>query len=388
MSNFTFGFSGDDIEIDENEETSAPSDAQAITNEGQFIIDPLPSACHSLKELVSQLPSHLSYSLRPFTLQTSKHVLRIPCRELFEIRAQLMIEDPSPGSSHGPTEALLSGLDNDDIKTNVYEGGFKTWECASDLAAAAEEWFCKNAGDNLGPRHIIELGVGTAIPTLVLFAFLLQSWQKQSYYFPPIHFTLCDYNHTVLRLATLPNLFLTWLLLKDKKRGGNGGDECIDPQGDIEVTPATQESFIRELEERNITIFFVSGAWGDQFTKFIAERAGSIENFADKSNIGLVTLVMASETIYSPLTIGIFSKTLMGILRLASKSNNRSELKGVIAEALVAAKRIYFGVGGGVDEYVKLVENDGGVVNEVSGVAEEGGGIYMSIISAGDAIYE
>lgn len=31
-------------------------------------------------------------------------------------------------------DASATGLSTDDIKPNVYEGGFKTWECAVDLA--------------------------------------------------------------------------------------------------------------------------------------------------------------------------------------------------------------------------------------------------------------
>ena len=31
--------------------------------------------------------------------------------------------------------SLAVGLSNYDIEPNVYEGGFKTWECAVDLAA-------------------------------------------------------------------------------------------------------------------------------------------------------------------------------------------------------------------------------------------------------------
>lgn len=32
------------------------------------------------------------------------------------------------------TEDLIAGLEEGDIKPNFYEGGFKTWECALDLA--------------------------------------------------------------------------------------------------------------------------------------------------------------------------------------------------------------------------------------------------------------
>lgn len=32
-------------------------------------------------------------------------------------------------------DATLSDLDKSDLRTNIYEGGFKTWECSVDLAS-------------------------------------------------------------------------------------------------------------------------------------------------------------------------------------------------------------------------------------------------------------
>lgn len=52
-------------------------------------------------------------------------------REVFDIRAQLMAEDSTEQENN---EELISGLEHGDIKPNFYEGGFKTWECALDLA--------------------------------------------------------------------------------------------------------------------------------------------------------------------------------------------------------------------------------------------------------------
>jgi protein-histidine N-methyltransferase len=42
-----------------------------------------------------------------------------------------MAEDDSESNGN---EELLAGLNSGDIKPAVYEGGFKTWECAIDLA--------------------------------------------------------------------------------------------------------------------------------------------------------------------------------------------------------------------------------------------------------------
>jgi protein-histidine N-methyltransferase len=55
--------------------------------------------------------------------------LRLPRRELFDAKMQLMAEDDG-----GEDSSIFSGLDDSDIRTNVYEGGFKSWECSYDLA--------------------------------------------------------------------------------------------------------------------------------------------------------------------------------------------------------------------------------------------------------------
>lgn len=58
-------------------------------------------------------------------------------------------------------------------------------------------------------------------------------------------------------------------------------------------------------------------------------------------------LVLGSETIYSPATTGLFTDVLLGAL-------------GQGGRGLVAAKQIYFGVGGSVADFVAGVERRGG----------------------------
>lgn len=62
------------------------------------------------------------------------------------------------------------------------------------------------------------------------------------------------------------------------------------------------------------------------------------------------TLVLASETIYSPASLGAFSETLVALLRRAAPGGQQQS-----AAALVAAKKVYFGVGGGVDEFLAVL---------------------------------
>lgn len=56
-------------------------------------------------------------------------------RELFDIRTQLMAEDSSIEWANEFSSTTIAGLSTgDDLTPGVYEGGFKTWECAIDLA--------------------------------------------------------------------------------------------------------------------------------------------------------------------------------------------------------------------------------------------------------------
>jgi protein-histidine N-methyltransferase len=73
------------------------------------------------------LPSNISYSILEIEAPNGRK-LGIPRRELFDVRVQLMAEDGGDESDD------LAALDKSDIKTNVYEGGFKSWECSIDLA--------------------------------------------------------------------------------------------------------------------------------------------------------------------------------------------------------------------------------------------------------------
>lgn len=79
--------------------------------------------------------------------------LLIPRRELFDVRLQLMAEDEA--NSAQPAV----GLDATDIQTNVYEGGYKTWECSIDLARLLlDRGPRKDLDDLCRVDHVVEVG--------------------------------------------------------------------------------------------------------------------------------------------------------------------------------------------------------------------------------------
>ncbi|OJD35347.1 s-adenosylmethionine-dependent methyltransferase-like protein [Diplodia corticola] len=355
---FSFGFSGDDIEIDADRDQGPPAVAPAAASTAtQPEPAHVPAQVHNVAELLQTLPDKISYATQEIESPSGK-ILALPRRELFDVRVQLMAEDD--GSNSEP----VTGLDEADIRTNVYEGGFKTWECSIDLAKLLlDRGPRKDIDDLCRVDHVVELGCGTAIPTLVLFHHAL----TQSL---PLYFTLADYNLPVLRLVTLPNLILTWastlpadspLFTPDTPNPFHPDHPTTD-HGDLYLTPALVAAFQSALADCPLTLTLVSGSW--------APPAAFLDLVPSSEHMN--TFVLASETIYSPAALCAFADACVALLRRVR-----------LGKALVAAKRVYFGVGGGVDAFKEEAAARGAVVAEVenSGVdMGEGAGVRRCLL--------
>lgn len=224
-------------------------------------------------------------------------------------------------------EDLLTGLDKGDLTSGVYEGGFKTWECSLDLAqlVLGSPITVLPEAETGAVLHCVELGAGTAVATMaVMAAYLALPAPKRP---RGLQLTICDYNEAVLRLVTLPNLLLLW----NSHRGKT------EEEGELEIDEALLQQFKQGLEELNITLDFISGAWGTELAALATSKESSEHS---KSR-----LILASETIYSPASVAAFTDTLLRLVQTNTK-----------ATALVAAKKIYFGVGGGVDDFCRLLQ--------------------------------
>lgn len=136
MSTFSFSFSGEDIEENFSEDlephvSPPPSHAAETgtlrrTSNSAFPITGqplLPPRSHSLESMLNELPSKIAYSTLVVKLDDGK-AISIPRRELWDVRVQLMAEDDDEG---------LGNLGKDDVRTGVYEGGFKSWESSVDV---------------------------------------------------------------------------------------------------------------------------------------------------------------------------------------------------------------------------------------------------------------
>jgi protein-histidine N-methyltransferase len=129
---FSFGFGGDDIDGSNDTETqpSISTTSQAPTASAFPVAGKpqLPPTLHDLHSLLARLPSKIAYDTLEVTLDDGT-VMSLPRRELWDVRVQLMAEDDSEDG----TDVDGSGLGNHDVKTGVYEGGFKSWESSVDL---------------------------------------------------------------------------------------------------------------------------------------------------------------------------------------------------------------------------------------------------------------
>ncbi|PSR97542.1 hypothetical protein BD289DRAFT_458936 [Coniella lustricola] len=368
---FSFSFSGDDIEA----ETASPphnslptavasppsSAASAFPVQGK---PQLPPVHHDLNELLATLPSKIAYSILDVDLDGSSTV-QIPRRELWDVRVQLMAED----DGHSQGEEIESGLGSHDVKTGIYEGGFKSWESSVDLVKvlAAEN---VPRSTSKGPVRFIELGCGTALPSLALFQWTAEDraqGQAGSSQLNTLSLTLADYNPSVLRLVTLPNFLLAWAL-HQQSHDAALQDALSSIEGELEINEQIVESFKAYLLASKIELNFVSGGWCPEFVNLIYS---SFPTTVDSAIPGH-TLIIGAETIYSPFALSSFTTTLLDILQRERDSHPMWR-----AVAIVAAKRLYFGVGGSLDDFVAKIRDLGAAVGMLR---EETEGVRRGVV--------
>lgn len=175
--------------------------------------------------------------------------------------------------------------------------------------------------------------------------------------------SVADFNMSVLECTTLPNMLLTWFFARSR---------VVPPrEGDLEITENLIARFTKDLSDKSIYVSAITGSWGYRFSTLI-------EPFDEhhRRRQGIKTTILASETLYSPESILTFTEVLMRSLRKSAEA-------GGSAEALVATKRIYFGVGGGVEEFHKVLAEHGGKATEVWKSKGEGvGRVILKVVDA------
>ena len=259
-------------------------------------------------------------------------------------------------------EELISGLDTGDLNLGYYEGGFKTWECAIDLAAFVAKNLTLTEDQDW---HVIELGAGSGIPSLAILRDALSTIRLGH---KSVKFTFCDYNEEVLKLVTMPNVLLSWWEFCAKR---DGISTQKDPSGEAGLEDIDENMSHRlktDCTSQRVSFDFVSGAWGTSFVDLIG-RSSMSESAVLTSQRRVI--ILASETIYSPVSLTSFVVTVVDLLRATNS-------KGT---AFIAAKRIYFGVGGGVQEFEQEMGKVGGSVKEIINITDSGVGRVILEVS-------
>ena len=200
--------------------------------------------------------------------------------------------------------------------------------------------------------------------------------------------TLCDYNPDVLSHASIPNLLLAF--------AAQHADLQPFPNDDtLELPASLKTAFTTDLVSAHTTINGIGGAWGEEFCKLVddaQEMKGRALSGVKQERRARHRLILASETLYSPKTLPVFTDTLMALLEPSMPpAGPWPESIGALQEgrdsstALVASKKVYFGVGGGVDEFLVLLERAGGWARVVwdSDWEGEGGGVGRCILEVG-----
>lgn len=271
-----------------------------------------------------------------------------------------MAEDPL---SNPPNSTPLPGLAASDVSTNVYEGGFKTWECSADLVRfLLDRGPRKDLDDLVRVDHVIELGCGTALPSLLLFQYAVRNALA-------VYFTLTDYNADVLRLVTVPNLVLSWVATLGEEGSrevfGEGGNPLVgdaEGEGELYVTPKVVDGFKAALEAQGIVLTLISGSWTP-----VSQLLSLVP-----TDPALNTFILGSETIYSPASLAAFTEAIAELMKRVKSG-----------KAIVAAKRVYFGVGGSVDGFREECAKRGCVAYEMEfeGLGDGGvGGVRRCLV--------
>ncbi|WWC59857.1 uncharacterized protein I303_102419 [Kwoniella dejecticola CBS 10117] len=370
----------------------------------------------TLDELVKFLPEEISYS--PITLPPpSKPLLR---RDLFDARFQLY-NRPDPTSFHinngtgdrstepGQGQDTDDGEEYVDAQTDLipglYEGGLKSWEGGVDLVEVIS-----SVGDDeavaswASGARILEVGCGTALPTIYILRSLLASSsasvQSHGHKGKTI-LHLQDYNSLVLSLVTLPNLLLAAIpFLPTEALHAPADDEDVESilpdlenAGQLVITPTLIEAFKGLLESRNVELRFTYGHWsglakdlrsGNQWRGEggHGEGKGGGEGEGEEG----YDLVLTAETIYAEDN----NASLLSVLREAVRTRRGEGQEGIVQKeevkledslgelkvvdewksrplreqgegfVLIAAKILYFGVGGGLTAFLNQVEESKG----------------------------
>ncbi|KAF9911362.1 Histidine protein methyltransferase 1 [Linnemannia zychae] len=402
---FKFNFSAADLEVDENDisqqddqtiddELSKPLASLSVSSSPTPVVPAAQLNIHS-PQCLHSLPSTLHYELAQIPVLhqgtgsgtaiatdiktgAQKEVVTIYKRNLEDVKFQIIQEDdefdgdekkqekePKEGTITGPGGVeMLALAGKSDLVKGVYEGGLKTWECALDLVA-----YLADQKQNYDGQKVLELGCGSALPGIYV---LTQS--------NTVQVDLQDYNDQVLKFVTLPNVLLNTHVRPDQQPeqtedddeeeeekpapkepksptadGQEADDESEDADDDEEEEDPEQEKNPEDGDFENVELdlpdsdadrLALMQKVEAQSRFFLGDWSGLVELLGFKSDEDKYDLILTSETIYAEESHEKLYATIKNSLKRGGK-------------ALVAAKTFYFGVGGDILSFRRLIEKDG-----------------------------
>ncbi|KAI0707580.1 hypothetical protein C8T65DRAFT_650930 [Cerioporus squamosus] len=393
---FKFDFDVDDV--DEGVESVFQAEGFASSTDARAKAGILENAVEdasneiALHDLVAKLPPAISFSPLSVPLSSGREMI-LSRRDLFDARFQL-ISDDDAATKNGHSEVDFVDAPSD-LVPGVYEGGLKTWECSLDLVDCLHSIYGSEVATKIRGKRIIELGCGTAIPSTYLLQSVFSADPQESADEVVVH--LQDYNELVLRLVTLPNVILSWYMSPASSafRASASAEAAraedaeepppADPTqaGEIPITTTLTSAFLEALRTYRIELKFFSGSWATLDV--------------DKPDRAPYDILLTSETIYRTASLG----SLVDLMRRATAASGRGgSLEGAVSRltlsnanglkpladepylCLVAAKLVYFGVGGGVNEFIEAIERprDGKRLGQVQTVLERSRGVKRSVM--------
>ncbi|GAA0177559.1 protein modifying enzyme [Lithospermum erythrorhizon] len=208
------------------------------------------------------------------------------------------------------TEEVFS-LSNSDLVPGKYEGGLKLWEGSLDLVKT----LCTEVLDSklsLKGKQVLELGCGHGLPGI--FSCLKGA--------SVVHFQ--DFNAEVLQCLTIPNV--------------NSNIHNKSQSFTIDENQCNLEAEIR----------YFSGDWSEvhNILPYACNDANQL-NCPGLDQSARYDVILMAETVYS-------ISTLPSLYNLIQKCITRPH--GVV---YMAAKKYYFGVGGGSRRFISMAEKDG-----------------------------
>lgn len=249
-------------------------------------------------------------------------------------------EKPNPESDKIPN------FDNKqyDLVPNVYEGGFKIWECTLDLIS-----YIRESNIDFNQKKILDLGCGVGL--LGVYA-LTQCGAHQ------VDFQ--DYNQEVLLRCTGPTVIVNHVRHAQKSEPLDIASESPSKKMKFPSNAKSQENSESNKNETDFTskLNLEDGTYVDDIlkgdlrnenlNKRICFRAGDwkhVQKVVEQRNIKY-DIILSSETIYNPSAYE----------KLHSFVSHTLSSEGT---AYLAAKSHYFGVGGGVDSWREYVRSLG-----------------------------